>query len=396
MRRPFFLIFIFSVFYLSATSLLLAQNENSLEEANRFFAEKRYMVAIEIYRKLIGETSDADEKAKITYNLGMSYRLMNESGAAKEEFQKVLAINVSNRAIKQGILNTYENYHHNAQFEIAKIQLENKNYEAALKSFEDAGKKYPFKSECGNCIRDENYKITLYQAATLEYLNRNKEAFSAYFKIVHPRLIEIYATNDQIEKFIAFVEKKDEPVISEYMKKYSHTREQAKSFLPTKNYWEFFKAYELGKAGNYDALMTELRKLATSPQDSYLKDWTAKMLASNPETAVSLVSAELKNLKTYPYVFYRTLGFAATPEAMAVLKARAENSNGWFEAESIVASFILAGEAGKAAIKELEGKPLSENTKLAIEKYKNGELAAKNYLEMDFAPLQKSEFPAEF
>lgn len=395
MRRTLFLIFIFCIFYSGAASISSAQNKNPLDEANNFYAEKNYAEAIEIYRKLLGETSDADEKAKITYNLGMSFRLMNQFGEAQNQFQKVLAINVSNRAIKQGILNTYENYHHNAQFEIAKIQYETRDFESALKSFRDAGKKYPFKSECGSCIRDENYKITLFEAATLERLNRNKEAFDAYFKIAHPRLIEIYAVNKNLDKLVEITAKKNEPFIKEYEKK-SYTRERIEYFLPTKNYTDFFKFYEYSKNGNSAALLDELRKFAASPQDNYLKDWTAKMLAANPETAVSLVAAEFKNLKTYPYVFYRTLGFAATPEAIAILKTRAEKSNGWFDAESIVASFILAGEAGKAAIKELEAKTLNQNIKLAIQKYENGELAAKNYLEMDFAPLQKSELPLEF
>lgn len=396
MRKLLFSIFIFSAFYLSASSFSFGQNANSIEEANKFYAERKYAEAIEIYRKLLGETSDADEQAQITYNLGMSYRLLKKTGEAEKEFQKILAINVSNRPIKQGILNTYANYHHNAQLEIAKIQYENGSFESALTSFRNAGKKYPFKSDCGNCIRDENYKTTLYEAATLERLDRNKEAFDAYFRIGHPRLIEIYGENKSFDRLIEITAKKNEPIFREYEKKYSYTREKIEYFLPTKNYKDFFKAYEYAKTDNSAALMTELRKLAASPQDNYLKDWTAKMLASNPRVAAALIAAELKNLKTYPYIFYRTLGFAATPEAIAILKAYAEKSPGWYESESIVASFALAGEAGKLAIKELEAKPLSEDMKLAIRKYKNGELAAKNYLEMNFAPIQKSELPFEF
>lgn len=396
MRKPLFPIFIFSIFYLSAAFFSFGQNPNSIEEANKFYAERKYTEAAEIYRKLLGETSDADAKAQIAYNLGMSYRLSNRLGEAENEFQKILAINVSNSAIKQGILDTYANFHHNAQLEIAKIQYETGDFESALKSFGNASKKYPFKSGCGNCIRDENYKITLYEAATLEQLNRNKEAFDAYFKIGHPRLIEIYAENKNLDKFIEITAKKNEPTIREYEKKYSYTREKIEYFLPTKNYKDFFKAYEYSKNDQNAALMDELRKLAASPQDNYLKDWTAKMLAANPRVAVPLVAAELKNLKTYPYIFYRTLGFAATPEAIATLKIYAEKSIGWYDSESIVASFIIAGEAGKAAIKELEAKPLSENMKLAIQKYRDGELPAKNYLEMNFAALQKSELPVEF
>lgn len=387
--KLFFALLIFSAF-------AFGQNKNPLDEANDFYANKKYTQAAEIYRKLLGEISDADEKAKITYNLGMTYRLLKQLSEAENQFQKILAINVSNREIKQGILGTFENYHHDAQLEIAKIQYETGNYESALKSSRDAFKKYPFKSNCGTCIRDENYKMTLFEAATLERLNRNKEAFDAYFKIGHPRLVEIYAANKDLEKFIEITAKKNEPTIREYEKKYSYTREKIEYFLPTKNYKDFFKAYENSKSGNVSALMNDLRKLAASPQDTYIKDWTAQMLAANLRLAVPLVSAELKNLKTYPYIFYRTLGFAATPEAIAILKSYAEKSTGWYEAESIVASLMLAGENGENAIRELEAKPLSENMKLAVAKYKNGELNAKNYSEMNFAPIVKSEMPEDF
>lgn len=396
MRKPLFSIFIFSLLYLNASFFSFGQNINSIEDANKFYAERKYAEAIEIYRRLLGETSDADEKAQITYNLGMSYRLSKQTGEAEKEFQKILIINVTNRAIKQGMLNTYANYHYNAQLEIAKIQYDNDNFESALISFRNAGKKYPFKSDCGRCIRDENYKTTLYEAATLERLNRNKEAFDAYFRIGHPRLIEIYGENKNFDKLIEITAKKNEPAIREYEKKYSYTREKIEYFLPTKNYADFFKAYHYSKNDDSAALMNELRKLAASPQDNYLKDWTAKMLAANPRVAVPLVAAELKNLKTYPYIFYRTLGFAATPEAIAILKNYGEKSNSWYESESIIASLILAGEAGKEAIKELEAKPLKENIKLAIEKYRNDELPEKNYLEINFAPLRKSELPVEF
>ena len=166
--------------------------------------------------------------------------------------------------------------------------------------------------------------------------------------------------------------------------------------MPTRTYTDFFKFYELGKSENTAALMSELRKLATSPQDNYLKDWTAQMFAKNPSVSVPMIAAELKNLKTYPYIFYRTLGFAATPEAIEILKNQSAKINGWFDAESIVASLTLAGDAGKNALSELENQRLPENMKLAIQKYKSGELNAKNYEEVKFAPLSKSELPDNF
>ncbi len=396
MKKPVILFSIILTIAFSGVSNSFPQSKNSIEEANNLYAAQKYTEASEIYKNLLGEITEPDEKAKVTYNLAMTFRQLKKFDEATANFQKTLTINVSNRPIKQGILNTYENYHHNAQLEIAKIQFETGDFENALKSFRDTAKKYPFKSDCGTCIRDESYKTTLFEAATLEFLNRYNEAFNAYFKIGHPRLFEIYAANGQLEKLSAIIKKKNAPVIEEYKSKYSYGEEKINYFLPTRTYIDFFRFYELGKSGNTDALMSELRKLSASPQDNYLKDWTAQMLAKNPGVSVPLISAELKNLKTYPFIFYRTLGFAATPEAVGILKNQAAKSNGWFDAESITASLVLAGEAGKKALTELENKSLPENMKLAIQKYRNGELNAKNYEEIKFAPLFKSGLPDYF
>ena len=220
MKKTVILFSIIFTFAFSAVINCPAQSKSSLEQANSLYAAQKYTEASEIYKNLLGEITEPDEKAKVTYNLAMSFRQLKKFDEASANFQKTLAINVSNRPIKQGILSTYENYHHNAQLELAKIQFETGDYENALKSFRDAAKKYPFKSDCGTCIRDENYKTTLFEAATLEYSNRNGEAFNAYFKIGHPRLFEIYAANGQTEKLAEIIKKKNAPVIEEYKNKY--------------------------------------------------------------------------------------------------------------------------------------------------------------------------------
>ena len=395
MRKPGVLFFLFAVAVLSGVSTF-AQIPSALEEADKLYAEKKYTEAAEIYRKFFGESSDPNERVKVSYKLGMTYVQLKKFPDAADQFQKTLSINAVNREITTGKALTFENYHHSAQLELAKIQLETGDYAAALQSFRDAATKYPFKSGCGTCIRDENYKISLYEAATLEYLNRNEEAFGTYFKIGHPRLIEIYAANGRLEKLIELTARKNEPSIKEYVQKYAYTDEKINEFLPSGIYKHYFKIYEFGKAENATALMNELRKHAASAQDAYLKDWTAKTLARNPRIAVALVSAELKNLKTYPYVFYRTLGFTATPEAIAVLKSQAEKCTGWYDCESVAASLMLAGANGETVLKELKSQKLSKNMLLAVEKYERGEIVARNYEEIKFAPLVKAEFPAEF
>lgn len=396
MRKTVYSFFILSVLSLTGIQTLFAQERSSFEEANNLYAAKKYDEAALIYQKLLGETSEINEKAKIIYNLGMTYAQLKKFDKAGQQFQNILEMNVDNREPGGNLMQIFRNYHHNSQLEIAKLRYQTGDFESALQGFRNLRKKYPFYTTCGTCRSEQNYRISLYEAATLERLKRNREAFDVYFKIGHPRLIEIYAANGQLEKLIEITHKKNEPVIKEYMQKYSYTREKASEFLPTRNYEDYFMAYDYGKDGNVSALLDVLRKSAATAQDGYLKDWTAKMLARNPHLVIPLISAELKNLKTYPYMFYRTLGLTATPEALEVLKNQALRATGWYDAESIVTSFMLAGEAGEKALKELEEKPLSENMRLALQKYKNSELAAKNYLEIEFAPLKKAALPSEF
>lgn len=384
------------LFVFAGHIFLFGQNKDLMSEANSLYAAKKYSEAADIYKKLLDTASTPNEKSNIKYNLGMAFVQLGKFADAEREFRAVLSMDVDNRELLGKDPRFFRNYHYNSQLEIGKMQFEKGDFDSALESFRNTRTKYPFLSNCGICIRDESVKLSVYEAATLEYLNRNKEAFNVYFKITHPRLVEIYAENGQIEKLIKLIEKKDEPVIAEWMRKYSYTREKAKQFLPSRNYRDFFDAYEKSKSENTAALFDKLRELAKTAQDSYLKDWTARMLAENPRAAVPLISAELKNPKTFPYIFYRTLGFIATPEAVEILKNRAQNANGWYDAESIAASLMLAGEAGKAALKELETKPLNANMKLAVEKSKNGELLARNYLEIKFAPIKKAGLPEDF
>ena len=396
MKKSVILLLLVFAFISAGNSFLFAQNKDLLGEANSLYASKKYSEAVDIYKKLLVEATAPNEKANVKYNLGMAYVQLEKFTEAESEFRSVLAMDVDNRELLGKDPRFFRNYHYNSQMEIGKMQFEKEDFNSALESFRNTRSKYPFLSNCGICVRDENVKLSIYEAATLEYLDRSKEAFGIYYKIAHPRLIEIYAENGQMEKLIKLIEKKEEPVIAEWMRKYSYTREKASRFLPSENYKEFFNAYEQSKAENVTALFDSLRELSKTAQDSFLKDWTARMLAGNSRLAVPLVAAELKNLKTYPYAFYRTLGFAATPEAIEILKLRAQSANGWYDAESIAASLMLAGEAGAAAFKELEAKPLSANMKLAVQKYKSGELIAKNYLEIKFAPLKKAELPSEF
>jgi tetratricopeptide (TPR) repeat protein len=374
MRRTVILIFLSLVL---TASLRVSGQDKTFDEANELYAAQKYAEAEAVYRRLLGSASETSFKAKIVYNLGMTYVQLKRFEDAETQFRTLLSMKVDNREASGNITRPFRNYHYNAQMEIAKIQYENGDFAGALESFRNARTKYPFQSFCGNCISEENHKVTLYEAATLEHLGRSKEAFELYFRIGHPRLVEIYAANDRLEQLTEIVKKKNKPQTDEAFK-------------------AFFMAYELGKAGEAAALLNELRELAKTRQDSYLKDWTARMLARNAQTAVPLIEAELKNPKTYPYVFYRTLGFAATPEAMEILKARAEKAAGWYDAEAIAASFLLAGEAGANAVKQLEKRPLGKNMKLALEKMKSGELTAKNYIELEFAPLKTADLPSEF
>ena len=393
MRKSVYLSLAISTIIFVSVFSTFGQNKDILEEANQLYAAKQYTQAGAAYQKLLGEVSDAPTKAKIIFNLGMTYQQLGQYDKAIETFQQIFTMDVNDREPGGNIMQAYRNYRPSAQWEIGNSLFAKGDYEGALAAYRTTREKYPFRSWCGTCQQSIEYKYDLYEAVSLEHLGKYKEAVSGFLKISHPRLLEIYAANDQLADLKDLIEAKDEPVIAERMNKYAWTREKASEGLSTQVFSQYFKIYELGKSGDVTALMNLARQYSKHSNDSYLGDWTAKTMAKHPRLAVALISAELRNLRTYPHLFYRILGFTGTPEAVVVLKAQAEKVINWYDAAAVVTALGLAGEPGASVLRELEGKSLSENMKLALQKYKNGELAPKTYESLKFPPIPKTKLP---
>lgn len=393
MRKSVYSFLVIFTFIFVGVFSTFGQNKDILEEANQLYAAKQYGQAVSAYQKLLGEVPDAPTKAKIIFNLGMTYQQLKQYDKAIETFNRIFTMEVNDLEAGGNIMQAYRNYRPSAQWEIGNSLFAKGDYEGALAAYRATREKYPFRSWCGTCQQGFEYKYDLYEAVLLEHLGKYKDAVSGYLKISHPRLIEIYAANDQLADLKELIRVKDEPTIAERMRKYAWTREKAGEGLSTRVLSEYFRVYELGKEGNVSALMNLARQYAKNRNDSYIGDWIAKTLAKHPKLSVPFVSAELKNLQTYPHLFYRTLGFTGTPEAVAVLKAQAEKAISWYDAVAIVTALGLAGESGEAVLSELEQKSLSENMKLALQKYKNGELPAKLYEELKFPVSPKTKLP---
>lgn len=393
MRKSIYSFLVIFTFIFTGAFSGFGQNQDILEQANQLYAAKQYAQAVSAYQKLLTEVSDAPTKAKVIFNLGKTYQQLRQYDKAIETFQQIFAMDVNDREPGGNIMQAYRNYRSHAQWEIGNSLFAKGDYEGALAAYRTTREKHPFRSWCGTCQQSFEYKYDLYEAVSLEHLGKYNEAVSGYLKISHPRLIEIYAANDQLADLKVLIEAKDEPVIAERMKKYAWTREKAGEGLSTQILSQYFKIYELGKAGNATALMNLTRQNAKNGNESYIGDWIAKTLAKHPRLSVALVSAELRNLQTYPYLFYRTLGFTGTPEALAQLKALAERAINWNDAVAIVKALSLAGEHGESVLRELEQKSLSENMKLALQKYKNGELDSKTFEDLKFPPIPKTKLP---
>jgi tetratricopeptide (TPR) repeat protein len=381
-----------SVFACLLAAPLAAQEKDPLDEANQLYAAREYERAADAYQKLLAEFSDPPTRAKIIFNLGLTYKRLKQYDKAIETFNRIFAMTVNDREPGGNIMQLYRNYRPSAQWEIGNCLFAKGDYAGALAAYRATREKYPFQSGCGTCQASFEFRYVLHEAVTLEYLGRYEEAVASYLKIYHPRLVEIYEANGQLEDLKALIAAKDEPAILEKMQKYAWTREKASEYLGAWQFREFFKIYEFGKAGNITALMSAARKHRRQ-SNPHLGDWIAKMLARDSRVAVPLIGSELKNLQSDPQLFYRALAFVGSPAALAVLKENAEkvvNSN---DAAAFVRALSLAGADGERTLKEIEEKNTGENLKIAIRMYRDGRLNENSH-ELKFPPPPKRKLPA--
>lgn len=365
-----------------------AQATDSLAEANQLYVNKKYAEALAAYEKLLAESADAPTKAKIIYNIGLTYQKLKQYDRAVETFGQILALNVNDREAGGNIMQTYRNYRANAQWEIGNSLFAKGDYAGALAAYRTTKEKYPFQSWCGTCRRSIEYKYVLYEAICLEHLGRYDEAVSVYLKIYHPRLAELYEANGQLEDLKSIIAAKDAPLIAGYQKKYAWTLEKIAESLPSRGLHEAIKIYELEKANNITALMNLARQFSQRGGDGR-QEIVARMLARHPRVVVPLIESLLRKDEYLPVFYYQVLGRAATPQAIAILKEQGEKITNIWDAMVVVESFSLAGDASESTLKELEAKKLSPNMEFVIRKYRNGEPIDETREKVDFPTVPK-------
>jgi tetratricopeptide (TPR) repeat protein len=354
--------------------VITAQEKDILAEANQLYTSRKYADAEQSYRNLLQQKLDEPTRAKVIFNLGLTYKQLKQYDKAIQTFEQIFAMAVNDREAGGNIMQAYRNYRPSAQWEIGKCLFAKGDYEGAYLAFRTTKEKYPFQTWCGTCRAGYERDYVVYQAISLEYLGRYREAVSLYWQIFDPRLVELYYDTGQIEDLKAMVAKKDEVYISERMQKYAWTREKASEYLPSGALNDFIELYDFEKAGDWASLLKSAPRLAPIKENGK-RNTAAEILARHPEQILPLIKKELDspNSRTPYRLYYEILGRAATDESLSVLKNLAAKEINWWVSAALVRSLSLAGAKGEKILREIEPNA-SENMKLAIERYRKGEL----------------------
>lgn len=368
-----FLVSLFLTFSFSAFAS--AQEKDILAEANQLFTERKYAEAEQAYQNLLRQKIDEPTRAKIIFNLGLTYKQLKQYDKAVETFNRIFVMAVDDREAGGSIMQAYRNYRPSAQWEIGKIRFAKGDYEGAYTAFRTTEEKYPFQSWCGTCLAGYMHDYAMYQGISLEYLGRHREAVNVYWRIYDPRIAELYYGAGQLDDLKAILDKNEEAIISEGMRKYAWTRAKASEYLPTHALRQALEIYDLEKAGDWSGLL----KAAVQPTQfrrGGRGNAAVEILARHPKEVLPLIKQgmSLANSRTTPFnLYYEILGLAATDETVGYLKDLAAREQNWWQVAAMVKALSLAGEKGESAIRELEPNAAG-NLKLAIERHKKGEL----------------------
>lgn len=365
----------FGLFLLALLPVFLqGQAPTTFDEINKLYSEGHYTQAVDAYRRLLTTTNDASTRAKVVFNLGMTYQKLRQHDLAIEQFKQIFALGADDNEPGGSIMETNRNYRSRAQWEIGNSLLANGDYEGALAAYRTTRDKYPFRSWCGTCSQDFSHRYLRYEALMLDYLKRFGEASGIYLKLDHPRVAEIYAAAGQLDDLKVVVDRLNEAHIAEQMRKYSWSRAYASESMPLRKVHQASGLYEMEKSRNWAGLI----KLAL--QNGYGRGTGARNLASiilarNAIEAMPWLRPELN--KRHPdrshYVVYEILGRMGTDESVGILKAKAAAEQNWWEVAILVRELGAAGKKGIDALNEIEVNA-KDNLKLAIERFRKGKL----------------------
>lgn len=381
----FLTIFVFGSF---CAVQALSQTADPLEEANRLYREGKFTQAATAYQTLLDKFSDAPTRAKIIFNLGKTYQQLKQYDKAIETFKSIFETKADDYESAEKLITANRDYRSHIPWEIGSSLFGKGDYSGALNAFRMTHEKYPFPCFCGTCLLNREYEYALYEAISLEYLNRYDEAVNLYWKIYEPRLAELYYAAGQLDDLKAIVAKKDEAYFAYTREKYGLTREKAVNNSPMKNLKDAIAVYDMEKAGDWNGL-TKLAIRFASARGNGRRNTAVEALARYPKEIFPFIKQKLDKLnapvritkleqlkeldeREYIGIYYEILAALKTDESIAFLKETALKERN-YDGFAIVRALDSAGEKGATALRELE--PLAkENLKTAIGLQKTGGL----------------------
>jgi tetratricopeptide (TPR) repeat protein len=372
--------------HLNNCSLAAGQALDPLSEANRYFKERNYQAAVNIYQRILATNLDVPTKAKAWFNLGMTYQKLARYDDAINAFTQIFNMDVNDREPGGNIMEPYRNYRSRAQWEVANSLFAKGDYKGALEAYQTTRLKYPLQSWCGVEKRTAQYAYALHEGLSYEYLGLYREAVDSYLRIYAPRLVNLYEAAGQLDDLKEIISRRDRVYVASLANQLSTpvSPEDLERYRPSQILHDLLEIHALGEAHDWPALFNQLHNWSKGGGDGRQAE-VVRMISRYPKETVPLLKKELGRLSVPPDLMYEALGLAGTSDAVATLKNKAKKEENIWSAMSLVHALSVAGKPGQKALKELD-KIATHNLRIAIDKYKSGELQ-EQYEKVRFPPI---------
>lgn len=361
--------------------------------ANKAYEGENYEEAFRLWQQVERDYEDTPAWGKAVFNTGIALKEQNKFDEAIKVFEKILTGYVNDTEPGSHIMEAYRNYRPRAQWAIGDCLFAKSDYAGALDAYRLTEKKYPFRTWCGTCQAEYEYKYALYQGLCLEYLERYDQAVKNYYHALakplsanptaHIHIVDLYQSTEQVSDLQNILDEMDiyfeKKILREHGKKLYEDPDFDKHFT-TRVIRQILEIRELGRRKDINRLMQFIIKEGADayPEQyhSRLSHWkaieAAKALAQYPDEAVIVLKSKMKgNLENK--VIYYTLALCGTAEAIEILKSEAIKQKNINWITPLVYALSLTGDIGKTTLGEL-AKTADGNLKIALRLYKEGEL----------------------
>ncbi|MGQ8868025.1 tetratricopeptide repeat protein [Myroides sp. TSA_177.3] len=171
-------------YYLYSSSV-----DKSAKELAVDIRDKMLIKAIDLYQELIKEYPKSKWTFRALNNIGFAELALQNKDKAKLHFEQVLKSNANDKekgGAGSGIMGEpYANYKNRAARELAKIYIEEQNFDKALE-YLALTKQYTYQHFCGNAYAEEKITMSLLYAKCYVGLNQIDKAIQTLF----PNLLE--------------------------------------------------------------------------------------------------------------------------------------------------------------------------------------------------------------